>query len=127
MSFTSAQDSPSPKRITMKIKNLLLATMLASAVAFAADAAKPAAAAPAAGPRPARPAAGDVTVNKPLFAQKSAAAFEPGDRVSHMTFGVGEILSVKQMGTDTLYEIVFEKVGTKKLMATYARLKKVDR
>ncbi len=26
------------------------------------------------------------------------------------------------MGGDTLYEIAFDKVGTKKLMATYARL-----
>ena len=49
----------------------------------------------------------------------------PGDRVSHMTFGQGEILSVKNMGADVLYEVMFDKVGTKKLMATYARLKKI--
>ena len=30
------------------------------------------------------------------------------------------------MGADTLYEVMFEKVGTKRLMATYARLKKLD-
>jgi hypothetical protein len=28
------------------------------------------------------------------------------------------------MGTDVLYEIVFDNVGTKKLMATYAKLKR---
>ena len=50
--------------------------------------------------------------------------FAPGDRVKHLNFGVGEILSVKPMGADVLYEIVFETVGTKKLMATYARLTK---
>ena len=33
--------------------------------------------------------------------------------------------AVKPMGADVLYEIVFDKVGTKKLMATYAKLKKV--
>ena len=54
------------------------------------------------------------------------ATFSEGDRVSHMTFGEGEILSVKPMGADILYEISFDKVGTKKLMATYAKLKKLN-
>ena len=62
-----------------------------------------------------------------LKPDKSAAAetFQPGDQVKHVTFGVGTILSSKPMGGDILYEIAFEKVGTKKLMATYARLTKV--
>jgi len=62
-----------------------------------------------------------------LKPDKSAAAqtFQPGDQVKHVTFGVGTVLSSKPMGGDTLYEIAFEKVGTKKLMATYARLTKV--
>jgi hypothetical protein len=29
------------------------------------------------------------------------------------------------MGADVLYEVVFDKVGTKKLMGTYARLRKL--
>ena len=62
-------------------------------------------------------------VTPPRAAQ--AASFVPGDRVKHMTFGEGEILSVKPMGADTLYEIAFDRVGTKKLMGTYAKLKKV--
>ena len=41
-----------------------------------------------------------------------------------MTFGEGEVLSVRPMGADTLYEVMFDKVGTKKLMATYAKLQK---
>ncbi len=48
-----------------------------------------------------------------------------GDRVRHMTFGEGEILSVKPMGKDQLIEVMFDTVGTKKLMATYAKLKKI--
>lgn len=69
-----------------------------------------------------------ITVDKPLFAaKKTDVGFAPGDRVKHMTFGEGDILSVKPMGADTLYEIMFDTVGTKKLMATYARLKKIDR
>ena len=69
-----------------------------------------------------------VTIGKPLVRatpKSSQPLFVEGDRVSHMTFGEGEILSVKPMGADTLYEIMFDKVGTKKLMATYAKLKKV--
>ncbi|MBE6590313.1 MAG: ATP-dependent DNA helicase PcrA [Ruminococcaceae bacterium] len=67
-------------------------------------------------------------ITRPQQAPKKSAvspAFAPGDRVRHMTFGVGEILSVKPMGADTLYEIAFERVGTKKLMGTYAKLTKV--
>jgi len=51
--------------------------------------------------------------------------FNEGDQVSHITFGVGEILSVSEMGSDILYEIAFEDIGTKRLMATYAKLKKI--
>ena len=48
-----------------------------------------------------------------------------GDRVSHATFGEGEIMSKRPMGSDVLYEVAFDRVGTKKLMGTYARLKKI--
>ncbi len=61
-----------------------------------------------------------------LKSQSSKTLFNPGDTVKHITFGVGTILSSKPMGGDTLYEIAFEKVGTKKLMATYAKLVKVE-
>ena len=69
-----------------------------------------------------------ITVGKPLFTKeevKNAQALIPGDRVRHMTFGDGEILSAKKMGADVLYEVAFDRVGTKKLMATYAKLKKI--
>ncbi|MBQ7320674.1 MAG: UvrD-helicase domain-containing protein [Clostridia bacterium] len=72
----------------------------------------------------------NVTVNKNLFKTAEQGAgktlFEVGDRVSHLTFGIGEILSVKQMGADKMYEIVFDKAGTKKLMASFAKLKKLN-
>ncbi len=48
-----------------------------------------------------------------------------GDRVRHMLFGEGEVLSVQKMGADVLYEIAFDTKGTKKLMATYAKLTKI--
>lgn len=51
--------------------------------------------------------------------------FAVGDYVEHSTFGKGFILSAKSVGADTLYEIAFDNVGTKKIMASYARLKTV--
>lgn len=51
-------------------------------------------------------------------------SFKPGDAVEHKTFGTGMILSVSPMGNDTLLEIAFDRVGTKKLMSNFARLKK---
>jgi len=50
--------------------------------------------------------------------------FAVGDGVFSPSFGKGQILSVRVMGTDTLYEVMFDDVGTKKLMATYAKLTK---
>ena len=49
--------------------------------------------------------------------------YSPGQTVEHKTFGKGMIISAKIMGNDTLLEIAFESVGTKKLMATFAKLK----
>lgn len=73
-----------------------------------------------------RPAAAPRPVSSVGAAKASLPCFAAGDRVRHTTFGDGIILSTKNMGGDILYEIAFDKVGTKKLMATYARLKKAD-
>ena len=45
--------------------------------------------------------------------------FEIGDRINHFTFGEGTVLNVIPMSSDFMYEIAFDRVGTKKLMATY--------
>ena len=55
----------------------------------------------------------------------SAALLSPGDSVKHPMFGKGLILSANKMGADTLYEVAFDTVGTKKLMATFAKLTKI--
>lgn len=55
----------------------------------------------------------------------SGDTFSVGDTVLHRTFGTGVILSASSMGNDQLLEIAFDKVGTKKLMAKFARLKRV--
>ena len=58
-------------------------------------------------------------------AQKETVTYTAGERVAHNIFGEGTIVSVKKMANDSMLEIAFEKVGTKKIMANYAKLKKL--
>ena len=51
--------------------------------------------------------------------------FTVGERVSHKIFGAGTVLSQQPMGGDTLVEISFDRVGTKKIMANFAKLSKL--
>lgn len=70
----------------------------------------------------------DITVGRPFAGtadRAAAAAFSAGDRVRHPIFGEGVVLSTRSMAADTLLEVVFDNVGTKKLMATYAKLKRI--
>ena len=65
------------------------------------------------------------TASAPAAPKKAPLeTFDKGDRIRHTTFGAGIITDVKNMGGDVLYTIDFEKVGTKKLMASFARLKR---
>ncbi len=56
---------------------------------------------------------------------KPAADYKVGDTVLHKSFGTGTILTLQPMGNDTLMEVAFDKAGTKKMMANFARLEKV--
>ncbi len=55
----------------------------------------------------------------------SNVSYKSGDQVMHKTFGKGMIISAKPMGNDIFLEIAFEKAGTKKLMANFAKLEKL--
>ncbi len=78
----------------------------------------------------------DVSLSKEFFRQPAVTGnvgrttgferFQTGDRVKHPFFGEGMILSAKEVGADILYEVAFDTAGTKKLMATYAKLTKED-
>lgn len=57
--------------------------------------------------------------------KKSDAEYSAGERVSHNIFGEGTIVSVKKMANDAMLEIAFDKVGTKKIMANFAKLRKI--
>ena len=51
--------------------------------------------------------------------------YSTGDTVRHKSFGTGVILSTQPMGNDVLLEVAFDKAGTKKLMANFAKLEKL--
>lgn len=55
----------------------------------------------------------------------NTADYKVGDTVRHKTFGTGVILTTKPMGNDMLMEVAFDKAGTKKIMANFAKLEKI--
>ena len=62
---------------------------------------------------------------RPAKAAPAAIDFKVGDTVSHRVFGNGMVVSMTPMANDMLVEVAFDKVGTKKIMANFARLKKI--
>ena len=62
---------------------------------------------------------------KPRVTAAPAGTYRVGDTVAHKAFGTGMIVSATQMANDTLLEVAFDKVGTKKLFANFARLTKL--
>lgn len=65
---------------------------------------------------------GQSSVTKPKQPSAASSSFRVGDTVKHKVFGTGVVLSAQPVGNDTLLEIAFDKSGTKKLMANYAKL-----
>jgi DNA helicase-2/ATP-dependent DNA helicase PcrA len=56
----------------------------------------------------------------------AAATYEAGERVMHKIFGEGTIISATPAANDFMLEIAFDKVGTKKIMANFAKLTKLS-
>ena len=52
--------------------------------------------------------------------------FKAGDAVEHRTVGRGEILKATPCGNDCILEIQFESIGFKRLMAAFAKVKKIN-
>ena len=52
--------------------------------------------------------------------------FQPGDHVKHSVFGLGIVESAEPTGRDTLVIVLFEEVGRKKLLLSFAGLEKVE-
>lgn len=51
--------------------------------------------------------------------------YEVGDRVRHIKFGDGEVRAIISGGRDYEVTVDFDKVGTKKMFASFAKLKKI--
>lgn len=60
---------------------------------------------------------------KPITPKKE---YHVGERIVHNVFGTGTVLSMTQMGNDAMLEVGFDQVGTKKLMANYAKIRKIS-
>ena len=56
----------------------------------------------------------------------AACTLKAGDRVSHKTFGEGNILKITPMGGDCLLEVKFDQIGVKKIMYKFAHLTKLS-
>ena len=58
------------------------------------------------------------TVEKP-----SSLSYKEGDRVSHIKFGEGLVMEIKDGGRDFEVTVQFDKAGVKKMFASFAKLK----
>ena len=52
--------------------------------------------------------------------------FHVGERVRHAVFGDGTVLSITKMANDAMLEVGFDQVGTKRLMASHPKIKKLE-
>lgn len=84
------------------------------------------------------PAVNETKTTQSIFLQKQLAAnrrskstshgcdYHVGERILHRVFGEGTVLSVTKMANDAMLEVGFDQVGTKKLMANFAKMKKLS-
>ena len=52
--------------------------------------------------------------------------YQIGDRVKHIKFGQGTVLAMEKMGRDYEVTVDFDRVGRKKMFASFAKLKKIS-
>jgi DNA helicase-2/ATP-dependent DNA helicase PcrA len=56
----------------------------------------------------------------------SSGGFKVGEKVTHSVFGDGHVLAVKPSGNDEEVTVMFGRVGTKRLLASMARLERIS-
>ncbi|MBR3900692.1 MAG: UvrD-helicase domain-containing protein [Ruminococcus sp.] len=56
----------------------------------------------------------------------SNVTYEAGERVAHKIFGEGTVISATPVANDYMLEVAFDKVGTKKIMANFAKISKLN-
>jgi DNA helicase-2/ATP-dependent DNA helicase PcrA len=57
--------------------------------------------------------------------KNGALSYQVGDRVRHMKFGDGKVMAIVEGGRDYEVTVDFDKSGTKKMFASFAKLKKI--
>ena len=57
--------------------------------------------------------------------QKETLSYKLGDRVRHMKFGTGTVMAIIEGGRDYEVTVDFDKFGTKKMFASFAKLKNI--
>ena len=79
-------------------------------------------------PSPSRPLRGGdrpVVVEERVSSGSQGSPFDPGDSVSHRTFGVGKVTRIEPAGTTHKVWVSFERFGEKLFLQRHARLKRV--
>ena len=69
--------------------------------------------------------------SKPAFGkefkvERLAIDYKVGDTVRHVKFGTGVVTELVSGGKDYEVTVDFEKVGVKRMFASFAKLKKID-
>ncbi len=54
-------------------------------------------------------------------------SYGKGDRVKHIKFGLGTVTEIVKNGKDHEVTVEFDRVGRKKMFASFAKLKKVEK
>ncbi len=62
---------------------------------------------------------------KAFTVEKQGLDYVAGDRVSHVKFGQGTVKEIKDGGRDYEVTVEFDRVGTKRMFASFAKLKKL--
>jgi DNA helicase-2/ATP-dependent DNA helicase PcrA len=67
----------------------------------------------------------DPAALRPATAQSTPAALKRGQRVRHEQFGDGVILTMEGSGPDAKLTVYFDRAGSKKFIAKYAKLMRI--
>ncbi len=63
--------------------------------------------------------------SSPTPSSSSDSPLQPGDRIEHTRFGVGEVIKMEGSGENCKATVVFRNSGTKQLLLKFARYKKL--
>ena len=63
--------------------------------------------------------------SSPAPSSSSDSPLQPGDRIEHTRFGVGEVIKMEGSGENCKATVVFRNSGTKQLLLKFARYKKL--